>query len=180
MPPSLLQFSMYFVTSCDSNPLASEGNKPTWPPIWGPDGWLSLLPILSSLVKQDPSRQRGDLTSSRRNTQYLCPQLTHQTSQLRVETKLDDHSLLRKERNPLTMPEECFFQTVSLCLRFRFTPINSHIWRAHAPVYLRSNELDDRGNLLKWISYSLSKLNLCLKAQTFANRSIKFFLKGIR
>lgn len=148
MPPSLLQFSMYFVTSCDSNPLAPEGNRPIWPPIWGPDGWLSLLPILSSFVKQDPSRQLGDTTSSSRNTQYYCPQLSHQTS-LRVVTKPEDHSLLRKERrNALTMPEECFFQTVSLCLRFRFTVINSHVWPAYTPVCLRSNELNDRVTLL--------------------------------
>lgn len=110
MPPSLLQFSMYFVTSCDSNPLVPEGNKPIWPPIWGPDGWLSLLPILSSFVRQDPSRQHGDTTSSSRNTQYNWPQWTHQTS-LQVVTKPENHSLLRKEkRNALTMPEECFFK----------------------------------------------------------------------
>ena len=78
MPPSLLQSSMYFVTSCDSNPLAPEGNKPIWPPIWGPDGWLSLLPILSSFVRQDPSRQHGHTISSSRNTQYLCPQTSLQ------------------------------------------------------------------------------------------------------
>ena len=74
------------------------------------------------------------------------------------------------------MPEECFFQTVSLYLRFRFTVINSHV----ALVYLGSNELhvDDRANLLKWISYSLLRLYLRLKSQTFANRSIKFFLEA--
>ena len=77
MPPSLLQSSMYFVTSCDSNPLAPEGNKPIWPPMWGPDGWLSLLPILSSFVRQDPSRQHGHTISHGRNAQYLSPQLTH-------------------------------------------------------------------------------------------------------
>lgn len=127
MPPSLLQFSMYFVTSWDSNPFAPEGNKPIWPPIWGPDGWLSLLPILSSFVKQGPSRQHGDATSSSRNTQYHCPQLNHQTS-LRVIMKPENHSLLRKEkRDALTMSEECFFQTVSLCFRLRFTVIISHV-----------------------------------------------------
>ena len=106
MPPSLLQSSMYFVTSCDSNPLAPEGNKPIWPPIWGPDGWLSLLPILSSFVRQDPSRhvQHGHTISSSRNTQYLCPQTS-----LQVVTKPNNHSLLTKERrNAIIMPEECF------------------------------------------------------------------------
>lgn len=64
VPPSLLQLSMYFLTSWDSNPFVPEGNKPIWPPSWGPDGWLSLFPILSSFVKPDPSRQHGDATSS--------------------------------------------------------------------------------------------------------------------
>lgn len=51
VPPSLLQFSMYLVTSWASNPFAAEGNKPIWPPIWEPEGWLSLFPILSSFVR---------------------------------------------------------------------------------------------------------------------------------
>lgn len=67
MPPSLLQFSMYLVTSWASKLFAVEGNKPIWPPNWGPDGWLSLFPILSSFVTLQ-SNSHGNTIPSWRST----------------------------------------------------------------------------------------------------------------
>lgn len=69
MPPSLLQFSMYLVTSWASKLFAVEGNKPIWPPNWGPDGWLSLFPILSSFVTLQ-SNSHGNTIPSWRSTQH--------------------------------------------------------------------------------------------------------------
>lgn len=49
VPSSLLQLSIYFLTSWGWNSFSFVGKKPTWPPIEGPVGWLSLLPMLSTL-----------------------------------------------------------------------------------------------------------------------------------
>lgn len=104
VPPSLLQLSMYFLTSWDSNPFVPEGNKPIWPPSWGPDGWLSLFPILSSFVKPDPSRQQhGDIdaASSRRNTPRVSLIVV-------VLTKPDNHSVKERQKHALNYARGMF------------------------------------------------------------------------
>ena len=130
MPPSLLQLSMYFLTSWDSNPFVPEGNKPIWPPSWGPDGWLSLFPILSSFVKPDPSRQQhGDIdaASSRRNIPRVSLILVKLSDFTAVLTKPDNHSVKEDRNTLLTMREECFFQTVSLCSIIKVPLDGDHI-----------------------------------------------------
>lgn len=112
---------MYFFTSWGWNPFALEGNKPIWSPIRGPDGWLSLFPILSSLA----------IPSSRRHGDHAPASSENPKHEVVYKWKRSDVvSLLRKGlHNTLIVFERNVSFKELLCLEDLRYQLIIHVWR---------------------------------------------------
>lgn len=112
---------MYFFTSWGWNPFVLEGNKPIWSPIRGPDGWLSLFPILSSLA----------IPSSRRHGDHAPASSENPKHEVVYKWKRSDVvSLLRKGlHNTLIVFEMNVSFKELLCLEDLRYQLIIHVWR---------------------------------------------------
>lgn len=112
---------MYFFTSWGWNPFVLEGNKPIWSPIRGPDGWLSLFPILSSLA----------IPSSRRHGDHAPASSENPKHEVVYKWKRSDVvSLLRKGlHNTLIVFKRNVSFKELLCLEDLRYQLIIHVWR---------------------------------------------------
>lgn len=145
---------MYFFTSWGWNPFALEGNKPIWSPIRGPDGWLSLFPILSPLA----------IPSSRRHDDHAPASSENPKHEVVYKWKRSDVvSLLRNSlHNTLIVFERNVSFKELLCLEDLRDQLINHVW--HTSVKAKPIKLNELSQLLiKTFQFSTNLLAKDLK-----------------